>query len=57
MDQKARARLNTLAMTKPDKAQMVENMILQVMFLARPRYLLAAGVGLAVCGVKNGSLC
>jgi len=29
MDQTARARLNTLAMTKPDKARMVENMILQ----------------------------
>ena len=30
MDQTARARLNTLAMTKPDKARMVESMILQV---------------------------
>jgi len=29
MDQTARARLNTLAMTKPDKARMVESMILQ----------------------------
>jgi len=29
MDQTARARLNTLAMTKPDKARMVENMIIQ----------------------------
>ncbi|TGZ66255.1 hypothetical protein CRM22_005435 [Opisthorchis felineus] len=30
LDQNARARLNTLAITKPEKAQMVENMLINM---------------------------
>ena len=30
LDQQARARLNTIALTKPEKAKMVENMLIQM---------------------------